>query len=66
MQFDALSLLGNAIQAAFEAAFFPVLLVAVVAALVVIVQLYLQERRNQPSSRRAAEGLHIAAGRNGA
>ena len=66
MQIDSLNLLGNAIQAAFEAAVYPLLVVAVVAALVVLVRSYLHERRNQPSLRRSSEGLHIAAGRNGA
>ena len=57
MQPDSLSLLGNAIQAAFEAAVYPVLLVAVVAALVVLVRSHLHERRNQPSLRRPSEDL---------
>ena len=65
MQPGSLSLLGNAIQAAFEAAAYPLLLVAAVAALVVLVGSYLHERRNQPSLHRRSEGLRIAAARNG-
>ena len=56
MQPDALSQLSNAIQAAVEAVAYPLLLVAVVAALVsavVLARSYIRERRNETSLRRA-------------
>jgi len=48
MQIDSLNLLGNAIQAAFEAAVYPLMLVIVVALLVSAVaatRSYMRERR---------------------